>query len=284
LLREPNNPYDPQSIRVLIGPDTVGYLPAGIVTRYLHLLEPLTASGWLPQCPAKVFWVEELSTYLVRLLLATPARVVPKIPAEAGEGDRVPLASGEEGDRAAEARDQESELNDHSVADREASSLDRVLPARDRATSSIDALTGSYRRDPGMIELQREANRAQRTGTPFILAFVDIDGLKAINDSLGHAAGDDLLRRVADTLQTNLRPYDLIIRVGGDEFVCGMQDVHLAVAEERLADVNADLAMTQHASVTVGLAQLEASESVEDLIRRADADLHRRRGRGRPTP
>jgi diguanylate cyclase (GGDEF)-like protein len=135
-----------------------------------------------------------------------------------------------------------------------------------------------------MIELQREATRAQRTGTPFVLAFVDIDGLNAVNDSLGHAAGDDLLRRVADTLQTNLRPYDLIIRVGGDEFVCGMQDVHLAVAEERLADVNADLAMTQHASVTVGLAQLEASESVEDLIRRADADLHRRRGRGRPTP
>ena len=78
LLREPNNPYDPQSIRVLIGPDTIGYLPAEIVTRYLHLLEPLTASGWLPQCPAKIFWVEELSTYLVRLLLATPARVVPK--------------------------------------------------------------------------------------------------------------------------------------------------------------------------------------------------------------
>ena len=140
------------------------------------------------------------------------------------------------------------------------------------------------RRDPGMIELQREANRAQRTGTPFVLAFVDIDGLKAINDSLGQAAGDDLLRRVADTLQANLRPYDLIIRVGGDEFVCGMQDVHLAVAAERLADVNAGLAMTQHTSVSVGLAQLEASESVEDLIRRADDDLYRRRGRGRPTP
>ncbi len=284
LLREPNNPYDPQSIRVLIGPDTIGYLPAEIVTRYLHLLEPLTASGWLPQCPAKIFWVDELSTYLVRVLLATPARVVPKIPAAAGEGDRVPPASGEGGDRAAAARDQESELNDRSVADRDASSSDRVLPARDRATSSIDALTGSYRSDAGMIELQREANRAQRTGTAFVLAIVDIDGLKAINDSLGHATGDELLRRVADTLQANLRPYDLIIRVGGDEFVCGMQDVHLAVAEERLADVNVGLAMTQHASVSVGLAQLEARESVEDLIRRADADLYRRRGRGRPTP
>ncbi len=284
LLPEPNNPYDPQSIRVLIGPDTVGYLPAKIVTRYLHLLEPLTASGWLPQCPAKIFWVEELSTYLVRVLMATPAKVVPKIPAEPGEGDRLPPASGEERDRAAGTRDQESELNDHSAANREVSSSDRDPSARDRATSSIDALTGSYRRDPGMIELQREATRAQRTGTPFVLAFVDIDGLKAINDSLGHAAGDDLLRRVADTLKASLRPYDLTIRVGGDEFVCGMQDVDLAVAEERFAGINAGLAMMPHPSVSVGLAQLEASESVEDLIRRADADLHRRRGRGRPTP
>jgi diguanylate cyclase (GGDEF)-like protein len=284
LLPEPNNPYDPQSIRVLIGPDTVGYLPAKIVTRYLHLLEPLTASGWLPQCPAKIFWAEERSTYVLRLLIATPAKVVPKIPAEAGEGDRVPPASGEERDRTAEARDQESELNDHSATDREASSSDRDPAARDRATSSFDALTGSYRRDSGMIELQREATRAQRTGTPFVLAFVDIDGLNAVNDSLGHAAGDDLLRRVVDTLQASLRRYDLIIRVGGDEFVCGMPDVDMAVAEERFTSVNAGLAMTQHASVSVGLAQLEASESVEHLIRRADADLHRRRGRGRPTP
>lgn len=185
--------------------------------------------------------------------------------------------AGSAGDRAGSAGDRA-----HAASDREASSSDRILSAHDRATSSIDELTGSHRRESGLIELRGEAARAQRTGTSFVLAFVDIDGLKAINDSLGHAAGDHLLRQVADTLRANLRPYDLIIRFGGDEFVCGMQDVHLAEAEKRFAGVNTGLATTEQASVSVGLAELGADDSVEDLIRRADADLYHRRGRPDP--
>ncbi len=187
-------------------------------------------------------------------------------------------------DRAEASRDRTGAAGDrtHAATDRQASASDRRLSARDRAASSIDALTGAYRREAGVIELQREVTRAQRTGAPFVLAFVDVDGLKATNDSLGHAGGDLLLAAVAVTLETNLRPYDLIIRFGGDEFVCGMQDVHLVEAEKRFAEVNAGLAAEQHASVSVGLAQLEAVDTVEELIRRADADLYRRRGRGHP--
>ena len=62
--------------------------------------------------------------------------------------------------------------------------------------------------------------RAKRTQRSFVLAFIDVDGLKTTNDSLGHAAGDELLRRVVDTVRDHLRSYDLIVRFGGDEFLC----------------------------------------------------------------
>jgi len=129
-----------------------------------------------------------------------------------------------------------------------------------------------------VVELERELARAKRAEQPsFVLAFIDVDGLKAKNDTLGHAAGDRLLRHVADSLRTHLRSYDLTIRFGGDEFVCGLADLSLDEAAKRFALVNADLAATHQASVTVGLAQLEAEDSLEDLIARADAALYRQR-------
>lgn len=54
------------------------------------------------------------------------------------------------------------------------------------------------------------------------LAFIDVDNLKAKNDSLGHPAGDKLLRDTADSIRAHLRSYDLLIRFGGDEFLCGL--------------------------------------------------------------
>jgi diguanylate cyclase (GGDEF)-like protein len=129
-----------------------------------------------------------------------------------------------------------------------------------------------------MLELRREIARASRTTQPFVLAFIDVDRLKATNDSLGHGAGDELLRRVADTMRAHLRSYDLIVRVGGDEFLCGVANLSVEVAAARFSRVNESLA-SQHAGVTVGLAELEEGDSVDDLVARADQALRRERAR-----
>lgn len=110
-----------------------------------------------------------------------------------------------------------------------------------------------------------------------MLVFIDVDGLKTTNDSHGHAAGDELLRHVTDTIRAHVRPYDLIVRYGGDEFLCGLPDVTLAEAAERFRLVNVDLASSRQASVTAGMAELRADDRLEDLIQRADEALYRER-------
>ena len=111
-----------------------------------------------------------------------------------------------------------------------------------------------------------------------MLAFVDVDGLKAANDSGGHAAGDRMLRAVADALRAKLRAHDLIIRYGGDEFVCAVSGLTAADAATRLRLVNVALeALPERASVTVGLAELAADESPAELVARADAALYAER-------
>jgi diguanylate cyclase (GGDEF)-like protein len=148
----------------------------------------------------------------------------------------------------------------------------------ERQYSSADDLTGAYLRGPGFVELEREIGRARRSEEPLVLAFVDVDGLKATNDSRGHAAGDRTLRDVAKVLRAHLRSHDLIVRYGGDEFVCALSGLNMADATQRLALVNAAL---QHApepgSVTVGLAELQPDDSLESLLARADATLYRQR-------
>jgi len=150
--------------------------------------------------------------------------------------------------------------------------------------SSIDGLTGAYRRDAGMLELEHEVTRAQRTGDTFVLAFVDVNNLKERNDLHGHIAGDQLLRRIADTLRANVRSYDLVVRYGGDEFVCGLPALDVNDAAERFARINEDLAATDEASVAFGLAELERGDTLTDLITRADSVMYAnraRRSRGR---
>ena len=159
--------------------------------------------------------------------------------------------------------------------DREAASGDRDVAARDRDVSSMDELTGVYRRGPGLIELERELSRAKRTNHPFVLAFIDVDGLKATNDSQGHAAGDELLLRVVQAIRDQLRSYDLISRFGGDEFVCAVLDLDLDATSERFRLAGA--ALTDGASFTVGLAEWSAGDSLSDLIARADEELYAKR-------
>jgi len=122
--------------------------------------------------------------------------------------------------------------------------------------------------------VSRELERANRTGTPFVLAFVDVDDLKAVNDEQGHLAGDALLQRVGETLRANVRPYDVIVRYGGDELVCAMPNVTVSEVRDRFARIVAALrAVNPRHSVTFGLAEADPKDTMRDLIARADADL-----------
>jgi diguanylate cyclase (GGDEF)-like protein len=197
--------------------------------------------------------------------------------AEVREQDAPAVDLGAVSDRYGAKRDRRGGAGDRVFAadDREAASKDRMLSAQERAASSIDELTGAHRRGPGLVELSRDITRARRMQTPFAIAFVDVDHLKETNDTLGHAAGDQLLRRVVDIMRAHLRDYDLIIRFGGDEFLCS-QDVDADRATQRFSDIVAALAAA-NASVTVGIAALEAHDSPQTLIERADAALRAER-------
>jgi len=183
-------------------------------------------------------------------------------------------------DRAGALRDRRGGASDRTQAadDRHASHSDRTLSAQERAVSSLDGLTRAHRREAGLVELDREVDRAKRTGQPFTLAFLDVVGLKAVNDALGHAAGDELLLAVADSIRDHLRSYDLVIRYGGDEFVCALPDMDTDQAADRFAKMNVELA-AQHAHVSVGLAERRADDSLDDLIARADEAMYEARER-----
>jgi two-component system cell cycle response regulator len=135
-------------------------------------------------------------------------------------------------------------------------------------------LTGARTRRLGLEEVSRELERAHRTGASLVLAFVDVDGLKAVNDSQGHLAGDALLRLLGQTLRTNVRPYDVIVRYGGDELLCAMPNLNSREARARFEKIAAALAAADsNYSVTFGLAEAGPDDNLQELIARADADF-----------
>lgn len=183
-------------------------------------------------------------------------------------------------DRAAAGGDRHAAADDrhHSHDDHTASRTDRDLSALERARFTVDELTGAYHRGPGLDELERDVERAERTRAPFVLAFIDVVGLKTTNDALGHEAGDLRLREVVDTIRRHVRSYDRVVRYGGDEFLCGMLDLDMDRAARRFEAVDADLAASQQGSITTGLTELAAHEDLTSLIRRADAAMYQKRG------
>ena len=132
--------------------------------------------------------------------------------------------------------------------------------------------------------LEREIDRAGRGNGRLVLAYIDVDGLKQVNDCRGHRAGDALLRDVAAAVLQHLRSYDTLVRVGGDEFVCVLGDCTRAIAECRFDEIWATMVATQpDASISVGFAELRRGDTLEELTRRGDAalyDVKRNRRRG----
>ena len=187
--------------------------------------------------------------------------------------------------RAASDRAKAADDRARAAVDRRKAAADRskAFEAEARARRSLvlaatDELTGTWTRRVGLASIAREVERAGRTGVGLVLAFIDVDGLKEVNDSEGHAAGDRLLRSVADAVRANVRRYDVIVRHGGDEFLCAMPNLTRATAEDRMRRIAAALseAETRH-SITFGLAEFEPGDDLDALVSRADADLLRGR-------
>ena len=151
-----------------------------------------------------------------------------------------------------------------------------------------DPLTGLGNRD--LFGERLEAALARRTPVPLAVLFVDLDGFKAVNDSLGHAAGDDALGEIADRIRTCLRPGDTAARVGGDEFALlvervGSPSSAVAVAMRILDSLRAPVAagageVTVGASVGVAIG-MPGRASARDLLQRADAAMYRAKRSGR---
>ena len=139
--------------------------------------------------------------------------------------------------------------------------------------SYLDDVTSSLRREAEWHALNLEIDRARRGDGRFVLAFLDVDGLKGINDRAGHEAGDLVLRTLVATLRSSLRSFDPIVRFGGDEFVCGIGGADVREVKRRLAGTQRSLHADTGASFTVGLAVLAAGETLEQLTARADAAL-----------
>lgn len=150
----------------------------------------------------------------------------------------------------------------------------------------IDPLTGLINRR-GMTELlDAEITRAERQRSCFGLLWLDVDCFKEINDSCGHAAGDDALTTLARLLEGCLRSYDRAARWGGDEFLVLLSPCDMPTLESIAARVREDI---EHGSpthgtaitVTVGACLAQPGESVETVLQRADEALYRAKENGR---
>ena len=197
-----------------------------------------------------------------------------------------------ERDRAAAERDAIANARDRAAVERETTAVARLASgepgtadaaddeALERARleaqlqrAHLDALTGVFRREMGRLALRNEIERARRADGKFVIAFVDVDGLKEVNDRDGHAAGDRILRTLAATLRANLRSYDPIVRFGGDEFICGISSIDPEEVQHRIGVIDQSLRSATGVGITAGLASLTSNESLDELTARADAAL-----------
>jgi diguanylate cyclase (GGDEF)-like protein len=170
----------------------------------------------------------------------------------------------------------------HDITERiEAEEETRRLNEELLRISRTDKLTGIFNRAYLEEILCREIDKAKRYQTCLSLIMFDLDNYKNINDSLGHLAGDMVLRRVADAVNANVRNSDFLARWGGDEFMI-LTPMRLSSAlkfAEKLRSVIENL----HCGVTAsfGVAEFSREDTLDQLTRRVDRALYRAKDKGR---
>ncbi len=156
--------------------------------------------------------------------------------------------------------------------------------------ASLDPLTGVSNRRI----LERQLERRMAEGSPFFFIYLDLNEFKQINDTLGHQAGDDLLKQFSDELRHGLRPTDVVGRMGGDEFAVLVDGVAGNIPE-RIADVkkrvNGDYSLVTAQgkkklpiSAAVGLAVWKPGVTIQELLNAADRAMYQDKKRPTPVP
>lgn len=154
----------------------------------------------------------------------------------------------------------------------------------------IDHLTGAFNRQSMSIKLAQEHERVSRKGSCCALVMIDIDHFKQINDTYGHAVGDQVLRSIVERLSDDLRSYDYLFRYGGEEFLVCLPDTDSDNAEHLMERLRLDLAETPlrleeglEVSITAsfGISILTPDNSVEDAVNAADRALLYAKSSGR---
>ncbi|MGH7131123.1 MAG: GGDEF domain-containing protein [Phycisphaerales bacterium] len=153
----------------------------------------------------------------------------------------------------------------------------REAVERARAQANTDEMTGVCNRRAFLAAAESELVRARRSANPISIIYMDCDHLKTLNDQLGHTAGDQALRTVAQTLKSTTRQTDVVARIGGDEFVVLLPNSDATAAKNVVDKLRAGVAEAMAAGrwpitlsmgvVTFGLPPASADE----LIRQADA-------------
>lgn len=148
-----------------------------------------------------------------------------------------------------------------------------------------DALTGALFREPFLREAEREFARSLRHGQSLAWIMFDVDHFKEVNDSLGHAAGDRLLRALGRAVSQGIRTSDLLARWGGDEFLVLAPETSERQAfrlAERIMDLAASLDVPgAPLKLSVGIHVQEPKESIDESLRKVDEALYRAKNLGR---
>jgi diguanylate cyclase (GGDEF)-like protein len=158
-----------------------------------------------------------------------------------------------------------------------------------RREASRDGLTSLWNRKAIFEILDRELLRAERDQGPVGLIMIDVDHFKAINDSRGHVAGDDVLRIIAGGIASVVRPYDSVGRYGGEEFLIVAPGCGLAETVELAERVRSHVAGCSivvggsgvSVSLSLGVATGKAAAEAEKLLQAADVALYQAKNAGR---
>jgi diguanylate cyclase (GGDEF)-like protein len=154
-----------------------------------------------------------------------------------------------------------------------------------RTLADLDALTGLHNYRYFHETLQREVARAHRYERRLALVVFDIDDFKAINDRIGHLAGDSVLAEAAERVRSVVRGADIACRVGGDEFSVILPESTIADAESLYRRLQGALSNwrsgDQHLHLSAGIAELEDDDDAATFFKRADAALYRAKELGK---
>ena len=150
--------------------------------------------------------------------------------------------------------------------------------------ASLDDLTGLFTRNEGMIYLEKQIQLSKMNETHFVVCFIDVDGLKQVNDTFGHQIGDELLKSFAQILKESIRSYDIAFRYGGDEFVLILYkatireaNIVLARIQNKIDEFNTKIQKPYKIQISYGFAEYSPTSnlSIEDLIKIADENMYK---------